>query len=139
MPPYQGGGDMISLVTFEKTHYNVLPYKFEAGTPHIAGGIGLAAAIDYLAGLDWERVAAHEHDLLAYATSALSSIEGLRIIGTAGKKSVLSPLCLIMFTPTTWGRFSIKKSGGACRASLRHAGHAAFWRAGDHPGVFCSV
>lgn len=86
MPPYQGGGDMISLVTFEKTHYNVLPYKFEAGTPHIAGGIGLGAAIDYLAGLDWERVAAHEHDLLAYATSALSRIDGLRIIGTATEK-----------------------------------------------------
>jgi cysteine desulfurase/selenocysteine lyase len=86
MPPYQGGGDMISLVTFEKTHYNVLPYKFEAGTPHIAGGIGLAAAIDYLAGLDWRQVAAHEHDLLAYATSALSNIDGLRIIGTAKEK-----------------------------------------------------
>jgi cysteine desulfurase/selenocysteine lyase len=86
MPPYQGGGDMISLVTFEKTHYNVLPYKFEAGTPHIAGGIGLAAAIDYLGGLDWERVAVHEHDLLAYATSALSSIVVLRIIGTAWEK-----------------------------------------------------
>ena len=86
MPPYQGGGDMISLVTFEKTHYNVLPYKFEAGTPHIAGGIGLGAAIEYLAGLDWERVAAHEHDLLSYATSALSSIDGLRIIGTAREK-----------------------------------------------------
>jgi cysteine desulfurase/selenocysteine lyase len=86
MPPYQGGGDMISLVTFEKTHYNVLPYKFEAGTPHIAGGIGLGAAIDYLAGLDWEQVVAHEHDLLAYATSALSKIDGLRIIGTAREK-----------------------------------------------------
>jgi cysteine desulfurase/selenocysteine lyase len=87
MPPYQGGGDMISLVTFEKTHYNVLPYKFEAGTPHIAGGIGLGTAIEYLAGLDWERVAAHEHDLLSYATSALSSIDGLRIIGTAKEKA----------------------------------------------------
>lgn len=77
---------MISLVTFEKTHYNVLPYKFEAGTPHIAGGIGLGAAVDYLAGLDWQQLAVHEHDLLTYATSALSDIEGLRIIGTAREK-----------------------------------------------------
>ncbi len=91
MPPYQGGGDMISLVTFEKTHYNTLPYKFEAGTPHIAGGIGLGAAIDYLNGLDWKQVAAHEDDLLAYATTVLSKIEGLRIIGTAKEKaSVIS-------------------------------------------------
>jgi cysteine desulfurase/selenocysteine lyase len=87
MPPYQGGGDMISLVTFEKTHYNVLPYKFEAGTPHIAGGVGLGAAIDYLAALDWEQLASHEDDLLAYATGALSDIEGLRIIGNAKEKA----------------------------------------------------
>src|SRR3989441_9384380 len=87
MPPYQGGGDMISLVTFEKTHYNVLPYKFEAGTPHIAGGIGLGAAIDYLAALHWEQVSSHEDDLLAYATGALSDIEGLRIIGNAKEKA----------------------------------------------------
>ena len=87
MPPYQGGGDMISLVTFEKTHYNVLPYKFEAGTPHIAGGIGLGAAIDYLAALDWQQLSSHEDDLLAYATGALSDIEGLRIIGNAKEKA----------------------------------------------------
>ncbi len=86
MPPYQGGGDMISLVTFEKTHYNVLPYKFEAGTPHIAGGIGLGAAVDYLESLDWQQVAAHEHSLLSHATAALSDIDGLRIIGTAKEK-----------------------------------------------------
>ena len=87
MPPYQGGGDMISLVTFEKTHYNVLPYKFEAGTPHISGGIGLGAAIDYLTNLDWDQVSAHEHRLLSYATEALSAIHGLRIIGTAREKA----------------------------------------------------
>ena len=91
MPPYQGGGDMISLVTFEKTHYNSLPYKFEAGTPHIAGGIGLGAAIDYINGVGIERVAAHEQDLLAYATRSLSAIDRLRIVGTAREKaSVLS-------------------------------------------------
>jgi len=91
MPPYQGGGDMISLVTFEKTHYNVLPYKFEAGTPHIAGGIGLGTAIDYVNGIGLEAIAAYEHELLAYATEALSMIKGLRIIGTAKEKaSVLS-------------------------------------------------
>ena len=87
MPPYQGGGDMISLVTFEKTHYNVLPYKFEAGTPHIAGGIGLGAAIDYLEGLDWPQVEAHERRLLAYATAELSKIDAVRIIGTAEEKA----------------------------------------------------
>jgi len=87
MPPYQGGGDMISLVTFEKTHYNVLPYKFEAGTPHIAGGIGLGAAIDYLNRLDWNQMGAHEHDLLSYATEALAEFKPARIIGTAKEKA----------------------------------------------------
>ncbi|HWO42892.1 MAG TPA: cysteine desulfurase [Candidatus Eisenbacteria bacterium] len=87
MPPYQGGGDMISVVTFEKTHYNVLPYKFEAGTPHIAGGIGLGAALDYLERLDWREVERHERDLLAYATATLREIPGLRIIGTAREKA----------------------------------------------------
>jgi len=87
MPPYQGGGDMISLVTFEKTHYNVLPYKFEAGTPHIAGVIGLGAAVDYLKGLDWGQIAAHEHQLLSYATEALREFPALKIIGTAKDKA----------------------------------------------------
>jgi cysteine desulfurase / selenocysteine lyase len=87
MPPYQGGGDMISLVTFEKTHYNVLPYKFEAGTPNIAGVIGLGAAVDYLQGLNWSQVVAHEHELLSYATEALAEIHPVRIIGTAKEKA----------------------------------------------------
>jgi len=91
MPPYQGGGDMISSVTFEKTTYNVLPYKFEAGTPDIAGAIGLGAALDYLRSLGWDAVMSHEHELLEYATAAVSEIPGLRLIGTAKEKaSVLS-------------------------------------------------
>ena len=91
MPPYQTGGDMISSVTFERTTYNSLPYKFEAGTPDIAGAIGLGAAIDYLGQFDWPAVCDHEDELLAYATDALSAIDGLRLIGTASeKKSVLS-------------------------------------------------
>lgn len=87
MPPYQGGGDMISLVTFEKTHYNTLPYKFEAGTPHIAGGIGLGAAIEYVNGIGLDAIATYEHELLAYATDALHSVEGIEIIGTAKEKA----------------------------------------------------
>jgi cysteine desulfurase/selenocysteine lyase len=87
MPPYQGGGDMIRTVTFEKTLYNVLPYKFEAGTPHIEGVIGLGAAIDYVRTLGLETVAAYEHDLLAYGTAALKQIPGVRLIGTAREKA----------------------------------------------------
>ena len=91
MPPYQGGGDMIKSVTFEKTIYNDLPYKFEAGTPHIAGVIGLGAAVDYLALLDPRAVASYEHELLRFATEELSNVEGLTIIGTAPEKaSVIS-------------------------------------------------
>jgi cysteine desulfurase / selenocysteine lyase len=87
MPPYQGGGDMIRSVTFEKTVYNDLPHKFEAGTPHIAGAIGLGTAIDYVKGLDRRAVEAHEHELLAYATAALSDVPGARVIGRAREKT----------------------------------------------------
>ena len=87
MPPYQGGGDMIRSVTFEKTLYNTLPYKFEAGTPNIAGAIGLAAAVDYVNELGLENIAAYEDELLGYATRALAAIPGLRIIGTASQKA----------------------------------------------------
>ncbi len=91
MPPYQSGGDMISSVTFEKTIYNKLPYKFEAGTPDIAGVIGLHAAIQYLSSLGMDKVAAYEHDLLTYAAKAVAGIAGVRLIGTAKEKaSVLS-------------------------------------------------
>ena len=91
MPPFQGGGDMIASVTFEKTTFNLLPYKFEAGTPHIAGGIGLGAAIDYLTGVGLDKIAAYEQELLDYATEAVGAIKGVKIIGTAREKaSVLS-------------------------------------------------
>jgi len=91
MPPYQAGGEMIKSVTFEETLYNVLPNKFEAGTPNIAGAIGLGAAIDYVETLGLEQIAAYESELLQYGTERLSSIEGLKIIGTADRKgSVIS-------------------------------------------------
>jgi cysteine desulfurase/selenocysteine lyase len=89
MPPYQGGGDMIKTVTFEKTTYADLPYKFEAGTPNIAGGIGLGAAFDYLTHLGLDQIAAYEHELLLYGTEALLEIPGLRIIGTAREKAAV--------------------------------------------------
>jgi len=89
MPPYQGGGDMIRTVTFEKTTYNDLPYKFEAGTPNIAGGIGLGASLDYVTAIGIDRIRAYEHDLLVYGTEALSQIPGLRLIGTAREKAAV--------------------------------------------------
>jgi cysteine desulfurase/selenocysteine lyase len=87
MPPYQGGGDMILSVSFERTEFNELPYKFEAGTPAIEAAVGLGAALDYLGSLGIERVAAHEAELLADATRTLQQIPGLRIVGTARHKS----------------------------------------------------
>lgn len=91
MPPWQGGGDMILSVSFEHTEYNTLPYKFEAGTPHIAGAVGLGAAIDYMQSLGIDKLAAYEHHLLEVATQKLQAMDGIRIIGTArDKASVLS-------------------------------------------------
>ena len=89
MPPYQGGGDMIRTVTFEKTTYNDIPYKFEAGTPNIAGGIGLGASLDYMTAIGIDKIAAYEHDLLVYGTEALTQIPGLRLIGTAREKAAV--------------------------------------------------
>src|SRR6202166_3279904 len=89
MPPWQGGGDMILTVSFGKTTYNALPYKFEAGTPNISGAIGLGAAIDYVSALDRDGAQAHEHALLAHASETLRKIEGLRIVGTARDKATL--------------------------------------------------
>ncbi len=91
MPPWQGGGDMILSVSFSHTEYNTLPYKFEAGTPHIAGAVGLGAAIDYMQAIGIDKLAAYEHHLLEVATAKLEAIDGVRIIGTAkNKASVLS-------------------------------------------------
>ena len=89
MPPFLGGGDMIRSVSFEKTTYNDIPYKFEAGTPDIAGAAGLSAAVDYLEQLSLEAIARHEHDLLDYATERLETLPGLRILGTARPKAAL--------------------------------------------------
>ena len=91
MPPYQGGGEMIRSVTFAATEYNVIPHKFEAGTPHIAGAIGLGAAIDYVSGLGLDRIGAHEQSLLAYATERIGEFNSVRMYGTAKHKaSILS-------------------------------------------------
>jgi cysteine desulfurase/selenocysteine lyase len=87
MPPYQGGGDMISSVTFEKTLYNKIPHKFEAGTPDISGVIGLGAAIDYVGKLGLDEVSRHEQDVLSYATESVSELPGVRLIGTAKEKT----------------------------------------------------
>ena len=89
MPPYQGGGEMIKEVTFEKTTYNEIPYKFEAGTPNIADIVGLKFAVDFINHLGKENIIAHEEELLAYANDKLSKIPGLRFIGTAKKKAAV--------------------------------------------------
>jgi cysteine desulfurase/selenocysteine lyase len=89
MPPWQGGGDMILKVSFEGTTFNALPHKFEAGTPNIAGAVGLGAALDYLEAIGMERIAAYEHELLDYATQRLAGVRGLRMIGTARHKATV--------------------------------------------------
>jgi cysteine desulfurase/selenocysteine lyase len=115
MPPYQGGGDMILSVSFEKTTYNQLPYKFEAGTPNIAGVIGLGAAIDYVQKIGLGIIAAHEHGLLEYATSRLRDIDGLRIIGEARQKAGLISFVLDAVHPHDIGTM-LDGEGVAVRA-----------------------
>jgi len=115
MPPYQGGGDMISMVTFEKTRYNDLPYKFEAGTPNIAGVIGFGAAIDYLTAIGLDPIARHEHELLAYATKRAQEFEGLRIIGTAAHKASILSFVLEGIHPHDLGTI-LDRQGVAIRA-----------------------
>ena len=118
MPPYQGGGDMIRSVTFEKTEYNELPYKFEAGTPNIAGAIGLGAALDFVSSVGIETIAAHEQDLLDYATEHMSAVPGLQLVGTAPQKASILSFTLEGIHPHDIGTI------------LDHAGIAI--RAGHH-------
>ncbi|MEP6754137.1 MAG: cysteine desulfurase [Chthonomonadales bacterium] len=105
MPPFMGGGDMIREVTFEKTTYNSVPYKFEAGTPNIADAIGFGAAVDYLTGVGMDRIAAWEHDLLVYGTELLGQIDGLRMIGTAPHKAGVLSFVMAGIHPHDIGTF----------------------------------
>ena len=115
MPPYQGGGDMIRLVTFEKTEYADLPNKFEAGTPNIAGVIGLGAALDWVNAIGLDVVAAHEHELLDYATAQLQEIPGLKIMGTARDKAALAAFTIQGIHPHDIGTI-LDREGVAIRA-----------------------
>ena len=115
MPPWQGGGDMIRTVSFEKTTYNELPYRFEAGTPNISGAVGLAAAIDYLESLDIDKVHAHEQSLLRYTTEALRAIPGLQIIGEAADKAGVISFTLEQVHPHDLGTI-LDSEGVAVRA-----------------------
>jgi len=115
MPPYQGGGDMIRSVSFEKTTYNDLPHKFEAGTPHIEGALGLACAIEYVSALDWDLVAKHEHELLVHVTDELQKIPEVRIIGTAEKKAAVVSFVVDGVHPHDIGTF-LDREGIAIRA-----------------------
>lgn len=115
MPPFMGGGDMISSVSFEKTTYNSLPYKFEAGTPNIEGAIGLGVAIDYLTGIGIDRIAAYENELLDYATEVIGSIPGVKLIGTAREKSSVLSFTLENIHPHDIGTI-LDQEGIAIRA-----------------------
>jgi cysteine desulfurase/selenocysteine lyase len=115
MPPYQGGGEMINSVTFEKTTYARIPHKFEAGTPNIGGAVGLGAAIDYVRQIGLDRIAAHEHELLAYATRSVGGVPGLRIIGTARRKASILSFVLEGIHPHDIGTI-LDQEGVAIRA-----------------------
>jgi cysteine desulfurase/selenocysteine lyase len=105
MPPYQGGGDMISKVTFEETTYNELPHKFEAGTPNIAGAIGLGAAIEYISKIGIDNIKVHEKSLLEYSTKQIEEVPGLRIIGKAKEKTSVLSFVLENIHPHDIGTF----------------------------------
>ncbi len=115
MPPYQGGGDMIESVTFEKTTYNVVPHKFEAGTPNIAGTIGLGAAIDYIESIDMDKIAAYEADLVDYAVAALDAIDGVRLVGTPAHRAGVVSFMIDKIHPHDVGTI-LDREGIAIRA-----------------------
>jgi len=115
MPPYQGGGDMIRMVTFEKTEYNDIPYKFEAGTPHIAGAIGFAKALEYISSIGFEAIGTREKELLAYATDKAMAFDGLRLIGTARNKACVLSFVLDGIHPHDLGTI-VDREGVAIRA-----------------------
>ena len=128
MPPWQGGGDMIATVSFEETTFADIPYKFEAGTPHIEGAIGLGAAIDYLTALGMDAIAAYEHDLMAYGTAALSEVPGLRMIGTAREKASVYSFTLGNIHPYDIGAI-LDQEGIAIRTG-QHCAHPVLQRFG---------
>ncbi len=132
MPPWQGGGDMILTVSFEKTTYNELPWKFEAGTPNISGAVGLAAAMDYVESLGLEAIAAHEHRLLEHATRELERIPGIEIIGTAHHKAAVLSFTMTGVHPHDLGTILDARGGrGAYRPPLRHARDDVLRHTGD--------
>jgi cysteine desulfurase/selenocysteine lyase len=114
MPPFMGGGDMISSVTFERSTWNELPYKFEAGTPHIAGAVGLGAAIDYIREIGFDAIAPHEEALLEYGTARLAAVPGLRLIGTARRKASVLSFVMEGFHPHDIGTI-VDREGVAIR------------------------
>jgi cysteine desulfurase/selenocysteine lyase len=129
MPPYQGGGDMISRVTFEKTWYNALPYKFEAGTPNIAGGIALGAALDYVSQIGLDAIAAHEHSLLDHATQLARELPHLHLIGTARNKAGILAFTIDGIHPHDIGTI-LDREGVAIRT-----GHNCAMPVMDHFGI----
>lgn len=135
MPPYQGGGDMISTVTFEKSTWNEVPHKFEAGTPDICGAIALGAAVDYLSAIGMEQIAQAEHDLLTYAESRLSAIDGLRIVGTAAQKAAVISFTMQGIHPHDIGTIvdgegiAIRTGHHCCQPVMDHYGIPATARA----------
>jgi cysteine desulfurase/selenocysteine lyase len=137
MPPWMGGGDMILQVTFEETTYNDLPFKFEAGTPHIEGVIGLGAAIDWLNAQGMERIAAYEAKLMAYGTEILSAVPGLRMIGTAKRKASVFSFLLGDIHPQDAGAI-LDQEGIAVRTG-QHCAHPVMQRFGVSATVRASL